>query len=257
MSHPMDDYLFERLIIDAERVIALARLQVKLNHPALKGRFRELLVDGILEPWLPATVHCATGTVLSHQNAYRDKTQDDVLIVDRAISPSVLIKPHVQEGVYLRNSVLARIEVKSRLDVVGYNGFQKSCVEFRLLGLDIDNERAAAGLIKIKELNLLFAFECCVSRDTLLKWLASTTDGSLSVLCVLDRGLWKLTQNGGWDEYECRTNRHEAERLAAFVGLVSNTSFDQHVSAQGRDRLASIEGGIGQLFNQWRNVSIG
>ena len=251
MSHPMDDYLFERLLIDADRVVALAQLQKRISHPALKGRFRELLVDGILEPWLPATVHCATGTVISFRNSFRNKTQDDILLIDRAISPSVLMKPQVQEGVYMRNSVLARIEVKSTLDVSGFRGFAESCAEYRLLGLDLDNERAAAGRVRMMELNLLFAFESAVSPDTLRSWLQSTTDGSLSALCVLDSGFWKLTSEGLWAEYQCQTDRLAAERLGGFVGLISNTAFDQHLSAQGRDRLASLESGVGQHFNHW------
>lgn len=255
MSHPMDNYVVERILIDADRVVALAHLQKRIPHPALKGRFRELLVDGILEPWLPATVHCATGTVVSFHNSFRNKTQDDILLIDRSVSPSVLMKPHVQEGVYMRNSVLARIEVKSTLDVNGYRGFAESCAEYRQLGLDLDDERAAAGIIDMKELNFLFAFESAVSADTLRSWLGSTTDGSLSALCVLDSGFWKLTSEGVWAEYQCQTDRHAAKRLAAFVGLMSNTAFDQHMSAQGRDRLASLESGVGQHFNHWAPLS--
>ncbi len=251
MSDPMDDYLFERLLIDADRVVALAQLQKRISHPGLKGRFRELLVDGILEPWLPATVHCATGTVISFRNRFRSKTREDILLIDRAISPSVLIKPQVQEGVYMRNSVLARIEVKSTLDAVGFRGFADSCAEYHRLGLDLDDERAAAGRVSMMEFNYLFAFWSSASADTLRSWLNSTTDGSLSGLCVLDRGFWKLTSERVWAEYQCQTDRHSAERLGAFVGLISNAAFDQHLSAQGRDRLASLEGGVGQHFNHW------
>ena len=44
-----------------------------------------------------------------------------------------------------------------------------------------------------------------------------------------------------------KKNNEEAERLAAFIGIMSNTAFNQHISAQGRDRLASLEAGIGQF----------
>lgn len=101
------------------------------------------------------------------------------------------------------------------------------------------------------ELNLLFAFESAVSADTILSWLAPAADGSLSALCVLDSGFWKLTAAGTWDEYQCQTDRSAAERLGAFVGLMSNTAFNQHLSAQGRDRLSSLESGVGQHFNRW------
>ncbi len=251
MSHPMDNYIFDRMVIDAHRVVLLAEQQSKLEHPGLKGRFRELLVDGMLEPWLPITVQCATGTVISFRNSFRDKTQEDVLLIDQSISPSVLIKPHVREGVYMRNSVLVRIEVKSSLDLSGFREFQKSCDEYHHLGLDLDNERFEKKKINMSEINMLFAFKSSSQKDTIFSWFRSITEGSISALCVLDRGFWRLNKNQGWDQYLCQTPNVEAERLAAFVGLVSNTAFEQHISAQGRDRLSSLESGIGQYFNHW------
>jgi hypothetical protein len=255
MSHPMDNYVFDRIIIDAHRVVALAKQQSNLEHPGLKGRFRELLVDGILEPWLPATVQCATGTVVSSRNCFRSKTQEDILLIDQSISPLVLIKPHVQEGVYMRNSVLARIEVKSSLDSSGFEGFKKSCDEYHRIGLDLDTERFEAKKINMQEINMLFAFKSSVQKDTVFSWFSSITEGSISAVCVLEHGFWRLNKNPGWDQYSCQTTNVEAERLAAFVGLISNTAFSQHISAQGRDRLSSLESGIGQYFNYWESVS--
>jgi hypothetical protein len=255
MSHPMDNYVFDRIIIDAHRVVALAEQQSNLEHPGLKGRFRELVVDGILEPWLPVTVQCATGTVVSFKNYFRSKTQEDILLIDQSISPLVLIKPHVQEGVYMRNSVLARIEVKSSLDSSGFEGFKKSCNEYHQLRLDLDTERFEAKRINMQEINMLFAFKSSVQKDTVFSWFSSITEGSISAVCVLEHGFWKLNKNHGWDEYLCQTTNVEAERLAAFAGLISNTAFSQHVSAQGRDRLSSLESGIGQYFNYWKSVS--
>lgn len=250
----MDTYIFERVLIDATRVVALAKQQSRLEHAGLQGRFRELLIDDILEPWLPTTVRCATGTVISFKNHFRSKTQEDVLIIDRSISPSVLINPHTQEGVYMRNSVLARIEVKSNLTVEHVKQFRKSCEEYRELKLDLDDERYNAGQIDMMELNMLFAFKSERSYETVFSWFKTVNDGSLSAVCVLNHGLWKINQNGRWDEYVCCTDNVEAERLAAFVGLVSNTSYHQHMSAQGRNNLASLESGIGQHFNTWQEV---
>jgi len=255
MNHPMDNYIFERIIIDAHHVVALAGQQSNIEHAGLKGRFRELLIDGILQPWLPITVQCATGTVVSSKNHFRSKTQEDILLIDQSISPFVLIKQHVQEGVYMRNSVLAHIEVKSILDSNGFEGFKKSCSEYHQLRLDLDNERFEAKRINMMEINMLFAFKSSVKKDTIFSWFSPITEGSVSALCVLEHGLWKLNKNHGWDEYLCQTTDVEAERLAAFVGLISNTAFSQHMSAQGRDRLSSLECGVGQYFNYWKSVS--
>lgn len=251
MSHPMDNYIRDRMIIDAHRVIALAEQQSYLEHQGLKGRFRELLVDGILEPWLPPTVQCATGTVISWINTFRNKTQEDILLIDRSISPAVLLKPHVQEGVYLRNSVLARIEVKSSLDSKHIENFKDACHQFRTLGIDVTNEQAEAKKIDMMELNMLFAFKSAMSKEAVLSWFGSTIDGSISAVCVPEHGLWRIGCNNSWLEYHCQTVNIEAERLAAFVGLISNTAFNQHMAAQGRDSLSSLESGVGQYFNSW------
>ncbi|MFA6164019.1 MAG: DUF6602 domain-containing protein [Methylobacter sp.] len=244
------------MIIDAEHVIALAEQQSKLEHSVLKGRFRELLVDGILEPWLPPTMHCVTGTVVSFRNIFRSKTQEDILLIDRSISPAVLIKTHVQEGVYLRNSVLARIEVKSTLRLTSVEDFQISCREFRELGLDLTNEQAAANKIQMPEINILFAFKSSTSKATTFSWFSSVKGGSISVVCVPEHGLWKIDSEHNWQEYQCQTSKNEAERLAAFVGVMSNTSFSQHIAAQGRDWLSTLEGGIGQYFNHWKPATM-
>lgn len=269
MTHPMNNYIRERMMIDAHRVIELAKQQQPLEHPGLRGRFRELLVDGMLEPWLPPTVACATGTVISFTNQYRKKTQEDILLIDRSISPSVLLKPHVQEGVFLRNSVLARIEVKSCLETSDVVDFKTSCEEFRQLGIDLTKEQGSAKLIKLKEINeinLLFGFKSSASKQTTFGWFSHISDGSLSAVCVADKGFWKRTGKG-WSEYVCtpptlnkdychikQAEKDASERVAAFASLVSNTAFHQHIRAQGRNPLASLEGGIGQYFNQWSDV---
>jgi hypothetical protein len=251
----MDSYIVERMLIDANRVVALGEQQSRLEHSGLQGRFRELLIDDILEPWLPPTVRCATGTVVSFRNHFRDKTQEDILLIDQSISPAVLIKPSTHEGVYMRNSVLARIEVKSNLESKHVSEFKTSCEEYKQLGLDLDNERFEANRINMMELNFLFAFHSKKTSETVFSWFSDTLDRLISAVCVLDHGLWRINANGNWDEYCCQTRNPAAERLAAFVGLVSNTSFSQHIQSQGRDRLASLEGGIGQYFNFWTELT--
>ena len=186
MIHPMNSYIRDRMVIDAQRVISLAAHQASLEHAGIKGRFRELLVDGILEPWLPPTVSCATGTVISWTNTFRSKTQEDILLIDRSISPAVLMKRSAQEGVFLRNSVLARIEVKSGLTAAHVSEFDESSKQYRKLKLDQDAEQAEAGLMpNISEINILIGLRCDVTTATLLSWFRGRLDGTMSVICVL------------------------------------------------------------------------
>ena len=109
----MRNYILNRLRIDSERVLALAENEGLLQHPGLKGRFRELLVDNLLLPWLPPYVTCGTGTIVDANGTLREYSQDDVVIYDKSLAPPVLISEHAPEGVFLFNNVILRIEVKS------------------------------------------------------------------------------------------------------------------------------------------------
>jgi hypothetical protein len=178
-------------------------------------------------------------------------TPPDEIIRLLSISPAVLLKPQGNEGVYLRNSVVARIEVKSSLDSGKVQGYLESCEQYKKLLLDLDDERFKAGKINIQSINILFAFKSKGTKDTISSWFSSITDGSISVVCIPQYGFWRITEQGLWLEYKCQTEHLEAERLAAFVGLVSNTAFNQHMALQGRERLASLESGVGHYFNHW------
>jgi len=87
------------------------------NTQGLKGRFRELLINNMLMPWLPPYVLCGTGMVIAAENKIRQFTQDDIIVYDQSLVPPVLAAAanHAPEGVFLYNSVLMRIEVKSTL----------------------------------------------------------------------------------------------------------------------------------------------
>ena len=94
-------------------------LSTVLNHPGLKGAFRELLLRELLEPLLPHTCRLASGTVVGYQDTRMSvgkiKTEDDdILIVDGECLP--LFFERGTEGVYPIESVLSRIEVKTTID---------------------------------------------------------------------------------------------------------------------------------------------
>ena len=112
----MNEYLLSRLRADAAHILAQARNEEQLQHQGLKGRFRELLIDNLLAPWLPPYILCGTGMIIAAENQVRQNTQDDIIIYDRSLVPPILASPnHAPEGVFLYNSVMARIEVESTL----------------------------------------------------------------------------------------------------------------------------------------------
>jgi hypothetical protein len=111
----MKDYLRDRVRLDAQHAINLAAAQASLPHAGLKGRMRELVAVQLFQPWLPPYTGCGTGMVIHGGHAgFREFTQDDILIFDRTLIPPILVSDLAQEGVFLNNGVLLRVEVKSK-----------------------------------------------------------------------------------------------------------------------------------------------
>src|SRR5438105_2400807 len=99
----MNSYIRGRLRVDAQHLVALSKNENLVQHPGLRGRLRELLIDHLLTPWLPPDARCGTGTVVDMQDRARESTQDDVIVFDRSIVPSVLALTGAQEGVFPLN----------------------------------------------------------------------------------------------------------------------------------------------------------
>src|SRR6266550_513264 len=125
----IDSYILDRLRADAAHTIAVAECEDAIQHHGLRGRFREILIANLLAPWLPPFCKCATGMIIEAKNKSRRSTQDDILVIDPSLSPPVFASTDGPEGVFLLNSVLFRIEVKSRITRQGLSDFIDSSLE--------------------------------------------------------------------------------------------------------------------------------
>jgi hypothetical protein len=264
-GEPVDDYIFGRLRADAAHVLALAKNEEQLQHRGLRGRFRELLIDNLLGPWLPPYTSCGTGMVITGENVVRQFTQDDILVCDRSLVPPVLVSPnHAPEGVYLYNSVLARIEVKSTLTREGIAAFVNASKEIAALRHTV--QRGFSGSFT-GAFNLLFAydsdakggrasdFELARLIEVMNENSCAPLSGVVSMLCVASRGFWKVggLSNARW--WERTTLASPEERIAAFVGCLSSSCYDAHAKRQGRDPTKGLEGGIGMYLKiPWEPV---
>src|SRR5208282_737330 len=199
---PMNDYVVNRVRAAAKYTLDLAEIEGRLPHKGLRGRFRELLIDNILAPWLPPYAQCGTGMIIAAENRVRQATQDDIIIYDRSLVPPVLASSsHAPEGVFLYNSVLARVEVKSTLTKADVGDFVSSSIEIAELKHSVQPgvKTAFTGAF-----NLLFAFSSDASGEVDSDFqLRRLTDcmkeqgrdplcGVVSMLCVAKAGFWKV-----------------------------------------------------------------
>ncbi|MFA7290329.1 MAG: DUF6602 domain-containing protein [Melioribacteraceae bacterium] len=253
----MNNYILEKLRADSLHLIHLSKNEEKIQHKGLRGRLRELLIDNILTPWLPPYVLSGTGTIIEAENLKRESTQDDIILFDNTLAPPILGSSNSKEGIFLYNSVLARVEVKSTVTREYIKDFCFTSLELSKLKFSIKNDfdKNYYGAF-----NLFFAYKSDADLENKnenfeLKRLVEVMkelnidplSGIVSMICIPGKGFWKI---GLLPDKKTRTwqklNSNEAaDQITWFVGCVSNSCFDAHIQRQGRDSSQSLESGIG------------
>lgn len=221
-SPPVIEFVRARL----SNVKACAASLGVVTHAALRGRFREILAQDLLVPYLPPQIELLTGVIVGANNEQRhERNEDDIVLFDHSWAP-LLLKTRGRDSIIPVTGVRAHIEVKSTLTLDELKNAVTAAVEINRLAIG----QAPAGLI--------FAYATDIGAnhhipDLLLAQLQRTgyepsrgqTTCPIQGVCILGRGSWFLTElngNAGWYEVEATDDRE----LLAFVSIVSNFAFD-------------------------------
>lgn len=266
----MNQYIYNRLLADARNVINQSQNESLIGHSVIKGRNREILVNNMLKPWLPPYVKCGTGSIIDAFQNELATTQDDVILYDTTLAPPITHSEFQTEGLFLYESVLARIEVKSTLNVEGIRQFLASSYNIAKLKISVNvNSTGTINFLFAYNSDLLTApkneiirflkcYEQFISPKSILDNLPqfqSNTSGLISVICIVNKGLWKLHYINGeivWaklDENDVPENDLEPRRIAYFNAIMSNTCFHEHTSRLGLDPTQSLGSGIGNYLD--------
>lgn len=260
----MNNYIIDRLRSDARHLLLLAENEGKLQHKGLKGRFRELLIDNLLSPWLPPDVRCGTGMIIDNENRQRDSTQDDIIIYDNSLCPPVLVSDAAPEGVFLYNSVLARLEVKSLLNRGELEKFVSSSIEISKFEVSVPPgcQRRFTGA-----LNLLFAYRSDQKKeenneiyrliDVIKKKSLDPLSRIVSMICIPGWGFYKIGLKDGGPIWQKHRSEDPLDHIAWLIGCISNSCFQYRIERQGRDKGNSLENGVGlYLDHPFDEISI-
>ena len=239
-------------------MLAMAENESQIQHPGLKGRLRELLIDNMLTPWLAPYISCGTGTIIAAEDIQRQSTQEDIIIYDSSLVPPVLASRHAPEGVFLFNSVILRVEVKSTLSRDDIRKFIKASVEISKMKFTVQS--GFRGNL-MGPLNMLFAYKSDavgegnqdyqLSRiiEVMKEEQLDTESGIFSAVCMPGYGFWKIAQ----DEkkairWQRLNSNNPVDHLTWFVSVLSHTCYQEHAKRQGRDPTLGVEGGIGMFI---------
>ncbi len=224
--HESSNYIRERIRASARFAVHQARVEEAIEHDGIRGRFREILVEALLEPWLPPSAGIGTGMIVNHERQVRTKTQEDLIAYDRAIGPSAFASSKTGEGVFTFNSILCRIEVKSTLRKVDIDESVRAARE--VSAMNFTNTGASGATTWPKPLSLLFAFQSSwANDDTLLSNFANSlgTDPVpvVQCLCIPHHGCWFF--DGKWKRAVVREHLDE---VVLFAALISNSCATIH-----------------------------
>jgi len=221
-----------------------------------------ILIDNMLLPWLPPYVSCGTGVIIDAGAAVRSHNHDDVIVYDTSLVPSVMASSgHAPEGVFLFNSVLLRIEVKSTLRKSGVASFIDASVDVAELKFQISREHKYSPLMGA--LNMLFAFHSDLEEeldtqpdkdlhrliDVMEERDVPTSSGKVSAICIPGRGFWKIARRpDGEIHWQKLRSADPLDHVAWWVAVMSSSCYEQHAMRQGRDPKLGVEAGIGRFL---------
>jgi len=195
--------------------------------------------------------------IIESNNKARKSTQEDILVIDTSIAPPVLANPNGPEGVFPLNSVLLRIEVKSKITRQGLSDFIDASME--VTKMQFSKQSDCKGKFA-HPFSILVAFEtdskskewdseyyrlCKVMRE---RNCLPPLSGFVSSLCVATKGFWFLKDFGEQKRSWCRLDSDiKEDRLVWLVAKASNSAYRAHAERQGRDPTQGLEIGIGSL----------
>jgi len=102
----------EMVITNIKKALSESKAAGNYDNQVLKGRAREIFIPNLLRPFISPTIDICTGIVIDSANNH--SKQIDIVLFEKSIIPPFLLKEG--EGIIPYESVLATVEVKSRLD---------------------------------------------------------------------------------------------------------------------------------------------
>jgi hypothetical protein len=202
-------------------------LTLAVEHDALRGRFREILVEDLIAPYLPPSIELLTGTIIGANGEKRAvRNEDDIVIFDHSWAP-LLLKTRGRDAIIPVTGVRAQIEVKSRLTLDDVTNALKAAIELNRISL------------YTAPIGMLFAYDTDISKKTYIPELllreiralkynpsSGQTTCPIQGVCIVGRGSWLLVSKKGYPDGWYEVDAENDNELLAFLSIVSNSMYN-------------------------------
>lgn len=198
----MNELFRRRIISSIEHALREARDAASHDHPGIRGRIREIVVERLIKPLLPHAYAAGTGTIVDGAGGTSGET--DIIVYDRDLLPPILYSD--RDGVFPVESALFAIEVKSRLTAHELRDSLRKVGRIDRLSYSsgIHDERGMPQSHYFQKIQpLLFAFASDLEetgKSELDRYMEvdPSPDASIPNLCVVGRGFWWQENSGHW-----------------------------------------------------------
>lgn len=210
-----------------------------LEHRVKKGQMRELFVENLVKRFVPIQFETGNGFIV---NQCGDISKEfDVIIYDGSLIPPFLKEYNI--GIYPAESVLATIEVKSRLTK---KEITESNEKAKHLREEIYNQKRSfhPDIVMRKPLCTVFGFYDYThfdysNKEKLRDWFKANTQNLFSV-CLLEKFSWALVttpKNPDTNHFKISALEEDNEiyeETKSYFALLLDAVYDQYKQA---DRL--------------------
>jgi len=201
-----------------KRLIEQIKSLSGLEHRLTNGQLKELFVSNILRSFLPNQYGVGSGIIINKDGEQSNQT--DILIYDNRFLPPFINEQNI--GVYPVESVIATIEVKSKLNKTGKEG---------LVAIDQKASRLCDEICKKtllkhikKHQHLRFPFCTAVgfnkvrdlSNESSNDWLEDNLK-YLRGICFIDCCCWLKMKTKGWSIQKADETNEETKRFIAVL----------------------------------------
>ena len=211
-----------------------------LDHSALRGRVREIVVDRLMQPFLPSAFEVGTGKI-ADSKGFRSR-ETDLVIYSKAVLPPVLYSG--RDGVFPAEASFYAIEVKSTVTSQEVDDAIEKARELGKLTYtsgEYDDAGRSTPHPFLPIIPALFGFSSDLAeggKSDLDRYLERDSGGgsspSITVICIVGRGYWWF--KAAERRWAFHPPTPEGDEVVDFVSGVINT-LPNSLAARRRPRL--------------------
>lgn len=238
--------LFRRNVItQMNSAISKSQDAAGVDHPFLQGRIREIALENLFKPLLPAGLEIATGKVIDHTGF--QSLEIDLIVYSRRVLSTIMYSQGSRLGLFPAESSFYAIEVKSTATAKEIRDAIAKAENLRnaqyLSGVYYHDVPKTHDIIPIISVFFAFTTDLAESGKSELDRYRendpnSEVDPRLSAICVVGRGYWWFHADDKRGQWIFHSPTPDHDEVIDFLSGITNTIPDS-LARRGRPRLGN------------------